>query len=182
MKSTLQEHELVSLLQSGDRRALEYLYDNYSAALFGVLKRIVREHHAAEDLLQDCFTKVWLSRASYDRTKGTLFTWMLTIARRLAIDRIRSGDFRSQALNQSIEDFVDTDVLGSTQSFVPETSDMQALVATLPVDQKQIIDLMYFQGFSQTEIAEEFNIPLGTVKSRSRLALNSLRKFFGSAE
>ncbi len=180
MKQRLAEHELVTLLHNGDRRALEYLYDNYSAALFGVLKRIVRDFHAAEDLLQESFTKIWLNRSSYDVSKGTLFTWMLSIARHLAIDRLRSSEFRSRALNQSIEDYVGSVHLAADTSFTPETSDMQRLLQMLPEEQKTILDLMYFQGFTQTEIAEEFNIPLGTVKSRSRLALSALRKFFRS--
>ena len=98
MKVPLPEHELAALLQSGGRRALEYLYDNYSAALFGVLKRICKDHHTTEDLLHDSFTRIWLSRTSYDSSKGTLFTWMLAIARRLGIDLIRSGEYRKQAL------------------------------------------------------------------------------------
>ncbi len=178
MKSTIPETELIDLLQSGDHRGLEYVYDHYSTALYGVLCRICRDEVLAEDLLQQTFTKIWQNAKNYDSTKGTLFTWMLTIARRLAIDTIRSRDFRDQALNRSIEDFVDTDEIGSEQAVIPETIDLRHLVGTLPTDQRQVIELMYFQGYSQSEISEDFAIPLGTVKSRSRMALQSLRSLF----
>lgn len=178
MAQKLQEHELVALLQAGERRALEYLYDNYSAALLGILTKITRDRHTAQDLLQETFTKVWLNRASYDTTKGALFTWMVTIARRLGIDKIRTVEYRASASNRSLEDFADTDMLGAELPFNPETSDIRRFVAALAPEQRQIIDLMYFQGYSQSEIAEEFNIPLGTVKSRARFALMALRKHF----
>ncbi|MBX7155899.1 MAG: sigma-70 family RNA polymerase sigma factor [Bacteriodetes bacterium] len=179
MPKLISEQELVSMLRLGNQQALEYLYDNYSASLLGVLTRITRgDRFVAEDLLQETFTKIWQNRQNYDDTKGTLFTWMLTIARRLGIDKLRSSEFKERQVNQSINDFVDIDVLGSEQPFTPETSDIRSLVAGLPKEQITIIDLMYFQGYSQSEIAEEFGIPLGTVKSRARLALVALRSLF----
>lgn len=178
MPITLQEYELVAMLQAGDSRALEYLYDNYSTSLFGVILKIVRDHDVAEDVLQETFTKIWLNRNSYDRTKSTLFTWMLTIARRLGIDRLRSSEFKQRAVNQSLDDFVDMDVLGAEQPFLPEATDLPRLLNSLPPEQKLVLDLMYFHGYTQAEIAEEHNIPLGTVKSRMRIALATLRKIF----
>ncbi len=178
MTQTLSEEALASRLVSADSSILEYLYDNYSAALYGVIVRICQDRTVAEDILQDSFTKIWLNRGRYDASQATVFTWMLTIARRSAIDYIRSRDFKERQMNQSLEDFVDTDVLGSTQAVPLEATELPKLLISLPSEQKQVIDLMYFKGYTQSEIAEKLNTPIGTVKSRLRLGLNALRKIF----
>lgn len=179
--TTISEAELVSLLHKGDALALEYIYDRYSAALYGVVLKILRgKREVAEDVFQDSLTKVWLHRDQYDSSKATLFTWMLNICRNSAIDKVRSAEFRDSQLNQTDAENVgivqaetlDTTVEHPTYS---EWFDVRSMLQSLSAEQREIIDLMYFKGYTQAEIAEEFGIPLGTVKSRARLALESLR-------
>lgn len=184
---SLSEEEIVSLLKQGESMIIEYIYDNYSSALYGVVVKILRgRDDLAEDVLQESFTKIWLGRTHYDSTKGTLFTWMLNIARNTAIDKFRSSDFRDSYLshtpmNQSTSESVDISVspleVGENPSYF-ETIDMPEILAKLPSEQRQIIDLMYFQGYTQSEIADKFGIPLGTVKSRARLAIEELRAIY----
>lgn len=178
MSPKLLESELVILLIAGDKRALEYLYDNYSAALYGVLQKIVRDVDVAQDLLQDSYMKIWQNRTSYDSSKGSLYTWLLTITRRIGLDKFRSSDFQRSRENQISGGNVDSNELPGGQVFHPDHIDVVANLKALPNDQREIIDLMYFKGYTQAEIADEFGIPLGTIKTRARSALSTLRVVF----
>lgn len=170
------EDELVSLLQSKDAQAFNYLYDNYSAALFGVIYKMIEEKELAEDILQEAFVKIWNSFSNYDSTKGRLFTWMLNITRNLTIDILRSKSYKKQAKIQAFENSVNnvTDTSGGTAQF--DSLGIRRHLTLLKNDQKQIIDLAYFSGFTQEEIAKQLSIPLGTVKTRMRTAIMELRK------
>jgi RNA polymerase sigma-70 factor (ECF subfamily) len=174
----ISEEELVSRLQHNDRTAYEYLYDNYSAALYGVIHRIVTNDETASDVLQDAFVKIWNGISSYDPKKGKLFTWMLNICRNLAIDKTRSKDFNNSQKNQSTENVVNQIGRLKTDDLKPEHIGLAELVEKLDPNEKFLIDLMYFKGYTQSEIAEEYNIPLGTVKTRLRSATMNLRKIF----
>nr|WP_225986379.1 sigma-70 family RNA polymerase sigma factor [Rufibacter sp. LB8] len=169
------EEELVAQLRAQDQRAISLLYRNYSAALYGVILRVVKQEEVAEDVLQETFVKIWSAFASYDPQKGRLFTWMLNIARNLAIDKIRSKQYRVGAKTKPMEDAV-TYNLVSPDGIKPDHIGIQEMTDRLNPDQKIIIDLMYFNGFTQTEVAEELNIPLGTVKTRARMAIKFLGK------
>ena len=170
------EDELVSLLQSKDAQAFNYLYDNYSAALYGIIYKMVEEKELAEDILQEAFVKIWNGFTNYDSTKGRLFTWMLNIARNLTIDMLRSKGYKKQAKIQSFENSVNSvaDTSGGTTQF--DSLGIRRHLTLLKNDQKQIIDLAYFSGFTQEEIAKQLSIPLGTVKTRMRTAIMELRK------
>lgn len=170
------EEFLYAELKGRSKKAFEYLYDNFSPALFGVIFNILRNEEASNDALQEVFVKIWNNFDSYDPTKAKLYTWMLNVARNHAIDKLRSkaaktekelknDKFLAQSLNSGTSTF--TDGIGLKQ-----------LVDGLDNEQKEIIDILYFRGYTQTEAAEELNIPLGTVKSRVRLAINKLRKHF----
>jgi RNA polymerase sigma factor (sigma-70 family) len=174
------EEELVARLQRSDRGAYEYLYDNYSAALYGVIFRIVANEETANDVLQEAFIKIWNGIGSYDAKKGKLFTWMLNISRNMAIDKTRSKDFNNNRKNQSTENVVSQLGRLKTDSIRPEHIGLAELVDKLDPNEKFLIDLMYFKGYTQSEIAEEYNIPLGTVKTRLRNATMNLRKIFSS--
>ncbi|WP_162056235.1 RNA polymerase sigma factor [Pontibacter pamirensis] len=174
------EEELVARLRSQDTSAVSVLYDMYSPTLFGVVLQIVKEEETAEDVLQEAFVKIWSSFQSYDSSKGRLFTWMINICRNLAIDKIRSKQYRvSQKTNEMPASLRAT--YGS-DGFKPEHIGLREVTEKLNPDQKQIIDLMYFEGLTQSEIAEEFNIPLGTVKTRARSAIKTLGKLFRERE
>ncbi len=162
-------------LRAQDQKAITLLYRNYSAALYGVILRIVKQEEVAEDVLQESFVKIWSAFSTYDEQKGRLFTWMLNIARNLAIDKIRSKQYRVSSRTQPMENTV-TRHLESSEGIRPDHIGVQEMTEQLNPDQKVIIDLMYFNGFTQSEVAEELNIPLGTVKTRARMALKFLSK------
>lgn len=174
------EEELVVRLRARDTSAMSVLYDMYSPALFGVVVQVVKEEETAEDVLQEAFVKIWSSFQSYDSSKGRLFTWMLNICRNLAIDKIRSKQYRvSQKTNELS---ASTQEKYGAAGFKPEHIGLREVTEKLSPEQKQIIDLMYFEGLTQSEIAEEFNIPLGTVKTRARSAIKRLGKLFKGRE
>ena len=166
----------MSRLRTRDTAAMSLLYDMYSATLNGVVVQIVKKEEVAEDVLQEAFVKIWNSFHLYDEKKGRLFTWMINICRNQAIDKIRSKDYR---LTGSTESLTPYENLGfSKESFNPEHMDVREMVGKLNPEQKQVIDLMYFEGYTQNEIAENFNIPLGTVKTRARSAVKFLARIF----
>ena len=170
------EEELVALLRSKDQQAFSYLYDHYSAALNGVICRMVDETQLSEDILQEAFIKIWNNFDHYDSTKGRLFTWMINITRNLTIDTLRSKGYK-----QSRQISRDENSVSSYQdkNSTPERFDSIGLrkhVGNLKPEQKSIIDLAYFSGYTQEEISKETGIPLGTVKTRMRSAILELRK------
>ena len=151
-------------------------YDNYSSALYGIILRIVKAEDEAEDVLQEALVKIWHAIPSYDAGKGRLFTWVVNICRNLAIDKIRSRQHRVGSRTQGLDDTPSAQQLAAPDAFRPEHIGLQELTKTLVPEQKQIIDLLYFGGFTQSEAAEELNLPLGTVKTRARTALKILAK------
>ncbi len=172
----LSEDELVSRLFKQDRQAFTYLYDNYSAAVYGVIFRIVQDEETAADVAQEAFVKVWSNFSQYDKTKGKLFTWLVNIARNLAIDTTRSKSFKNQTKNLELDKVVSVIDTHESTSFNPDQIGLKALLEKLRPEQRDIIDLAYFKGYTQVEIAEELNIPLGTVKTRMRMAIIRLRE------
>ena len=150
----------------------------YSASLYGVISRIIIDTAVAEDVLQETFVKIWHSFASYSTEKGRLFTWMVNIARNLAIDKLRSKDFKNQNKNQELEinvTFIDEQ---RNTVYKPELLGIKELVQTLKPEQRIILDLVYFKGYTHVEAADELGIPLGTIKTRLRMAIQELRKHF----
>jgi RNA polymerase sigma-70 factor, ECF subfamily len=170
------EEELVLMLQSQDQQAFSYLYDNYAAALNGIIYRMVENRELAEDILQEAFVKIWNNFASYDTGKGRLFTWMLNITRNLTIDTLRSKGYKKQAKISSDENSVSnfTDDGRIAERF--DAMGIRKQLANLKPEQRNIIDLAYFNGYTQDEISKEMGIPLGTVKTRMRAAIIELRK------
>lgn len=174
----ISEQELVARLQRNDRQAYEHLYDNYSSALYGVIHRIITDDEMASDVLQEAFVKIWNGIKGYDATKGKLFTWMLNICRNIAIDKTRSKDFNNNKKNQSTEIVVNQIGRLRADGIKPDQIGLIELVDKLDPNERLLIDLMYFKGYTQAEIAEEYNMPLGTVKTRLRSATMNLRKVF----
>jgi RNA polymerase sigma factor (sigma-70 family) len=177
-KISLSEEELVLALRNREKIGAEALYDMYSASLYGVILRIVVETELAEDILQETFVKIWQSFNSYSSDKGRLFTWMVNIARNLSIDKVRSKDFRNQNKNQELENTVNLIDEQNNTVYKPELLGIKDLVQTLRPEQKSILDLVYFKGYTHVEAADELGIPLGTVKTRLRMAIQELRKNF----
>lgn len=169
------EDVLVQRLRARDEAAMTLFYDKYSAALYGVILRIVKKEEIAEDVLQEGLVKIWHSFSSYDASKGRLFTWVLNVCRNLAIDKIRSRQYRVGSRTQTLEDSTAMRQ-AAPSSFRPEHIGLQEMTSQLSPEQKQVIDLLYFGGFTQSEVAEELDLPLGTVKTRARAAIKVLAK------
>lgn len=165
-------------LRNKEKAGAEALYDMYSSSLYGIIFRIVQHEEIAEDLLQDTFVRIWNSFSSYDASKGRLFTWMVNIARNISIDKTRSKDFRNSSKTEDIENNVLSLEMQADNALNPETMGLKELVAKLKPEQKIILDMVYFRGFTHAEVSEELEIPLGTVKTRLRNAIISLRKVF----
>ncbi len=177
-KIALAEAELILAIRQKKKIGSEALYDMYSASLFGVIIKVVQDQELAEDLLQDAFVKIWNSFDSYDETKGRLFTWMVNLARNLSVDKLRSKDYRNNSKNQDIENSVFTIDEQQHTTLNPELLGVREMVNNLKPEAKAVLDLIYFKGYTHVEAAEELDIPLGTVKTRVRLAIINLRKLF----
>ncbi|MBS1574531.1 MAG: sigma-70 family RNA polymerase sigma factor [Bacteroidetes bacterium] len=173
-KTTYGEVELVALLQQRNNQAFTYLYDNYSGALYGIINQIVPDRESANDVLQEVFINIWRKIGTYDLSKGRLFTWMLNIARNASIDKIRSKAWQNDLKNQSIPE----DVNNLESHLIRPNMDnlgFRKIVGRLREEQRTLIELSYFQGYTHEEIAKGLSIPLGTVKTRIRTALLQLR-------
>jgi RNA polymerase sigma-70 factor, ECF subfamily len=170
------DEKIIALLRQRDSDGISMVYDKYAAALYGVIVRIVHSRELAEEVSQDVFMKIWRNFESYDGSKGRLFTWMVNIARNAAIDATRAKGFGRQ--NQEIENVVNIIDTQQSTSLNPETLDVQQLTQKLTSEHQILIDMIYFKGYTQQEVADALEIPLGTVKTRARAAINRLRELF----
>lgn len=175
---TLNETELIAMLQSKDEKAFNYLYDNYSGALYGVILKVLNQEEVANDLLQEVFVKIWKNIDQYDSSKGRLYTWMLNIARNQAIDTLRSKRFQQDQKTTDIDNtvYLNDNTRSSTNN--TDTLGLKKSVMNLKPEFRILVDLAYFQGFTQEEISKTLNIPLGTVKTRLRNAIIELKSVF----
>ena len=170
-KLTYEEYELVAALQNKDDQAFSYLYENYSGALYGVIKQIVADAELSNDVLQETFVNIWKRMDTYDAAKGRLFTWMLNIARNAAIDKTRSKGFQQSQRQIPLDGEV---IQPSVRPGIDDYG-LKKLILKLKDEQRLLIDLSFFQGFTHEQIATALHIPLGTVKTRIRSALTQLR-------
>lgn len=170
------EEELVVALKRNERTAFEFLYDHYSGALFNIICKTLRDEERAADVLQESFLKIWKNIASYNPEKGRLFTWILNIARNGAIDAARVEG--RKPIMDDIDDRVALNERDTSEELNTVSSDMKSIVNMLRPERKILIDMAYFQGYTHEEISEELKIPLGTVKSRIRTALQELKQYF----
>ena len=173
------EAELVVLLKQRHQSAFNYLYDNYSGALYTIILNIVNEKESASDVLQEVFIKIWRQIESYNETKGRLFTWMMNIARNASIDTLRSKDFKNSLQNRELNESV-YDAGGSTELKFDEIG-LRKLVGQLKEEYKVLVELSYFEGYTQDEISKMLGLPLGTVKTRLRTALTQLKQLLNSS-
>jgi RNA polymerase sigma factor (sigma-70 family) len=150
------------------------LYDHYSGALYAVILNIVPDKDIASDVLQEVFVKIWKQIETYDTTKGRLFTWMLNIARNASIDMVRSKNYQKNQQNRELSETV-YDAAGSFETNTDKIG-LRKLVHSLKDDYKVLVELSYFEGFTQDEISKMLDIPLGTVKTRLRAALIQLKR------
>ncbi len=178
MQSTINytEYELVEALKSYNEQAFVFLYDNYSKAIFTVIHTIIDQRDTAEDLLQEVFVKIWQNISSYDSSKGRLYTWMINIARNRAIDSIRSKETNKKSKTIELTDNV---YVGGGEHSKIEDIGLKRVLNELPKETRRLMELAYFQGYTQDEISKILSIPIGTVKTRIRTTLIQLRKILG---
>ncbi len=170
----IHSNEWLTLLQQRDIRSFNWLYDKHSGALLGVIKNIVKDSAIAENLMQDTFIKIWNNVESYDLERGSFFTWIFNIARNTALDFLRSKAHHQSLKNK---DFVIAELENKfqTQQNI-NTIGIQDLVGNLDSKHRDLINLIYFNGYTQEEVSKTLDIPLGTVKTRVKKAMTELRK------
>jgi RNA polymerase sigma-70 factor (ECF subfamily) len=182
--AVLADEELMQLVQQGDPRAFEVLYDRHGGASFSLAYRMVGDRAAAEDITQEAFLSMWRSRVRYEPTRGSVRTWVLGIVHHRAIDGLRRNlvHQRRRASAEGIEEVHEaaerTDVEAARRE---EARTVREAMEELPEQQLQVIELAYFGGFTHTQIAEMLEMPVGTVKGRMRLGLEKLRRQLGEA-
>ncbi len=175
LKTKYSQEELIVLIGKGNQNAFAYLYDNYSQALFGVIFKIVNSQEDAEDILQQAFVKIWSNFESYNETKGRLYTWILTISRNLALDFLRSKNEKNKSKIQSLENFVYLLKSNNSLDLKNDYIGLNSILNILNLEEQELINLSYFEGFTQDEISKQLQIPLGTVKTKLRNSLQKLR-------
>ncbi len=174
------ERALITLLKAKNQEVIAILYDRYGGALLGVAEKILKSEALGEDVLQEAFVKIWLNAETYDVSKGRLFTWMLNITRNTALDKLKSKHYKQSLQNENTDTVINVAENTNSDSVVGEEGiGLQEVLNKLKPDQKQLIELMYFSGYTQAEISEELNMPLGTVKTKMRAAMLVLRKYYG---
>jgi len=179
------EIELMKRIQARDADALEELYELYHRLLFGMVLSIVKKREEAEDMLQEIFVKIWNKAESFDPERGNAYSWIVTLARNQAIDRIRSKGYKSQE-KQSVSIHQPLFSLEGDKHDPMETtifSDRAELVkkalGQIPEAQSEVIKIAYYRGMTQREIADYLDIPLGTVKTRTRQGMMKLKNILG---
>ncbi|PHS67265.1 MAG: RNA polymerase subunit sigma-70 [Flavobacterium sp.] len=172
--------EFIIQFKNKNAKAFDVLYENYKASLLGVIYNIVKDKEIAKDVLQDVFVKIWKNAESYSPEKGRFFTWIINIARNSAIDKVRSKNYKQSNKNYDVNNFVD--IIESNEDFNTNSNfiGIKAFISKLTEKCKNVIDLLFFKGFTQKETAEALNIPLGTVKTRNRTCINELRVLIGT--
>ena len=180
LTSTYSEEELVLLLKQQSREAFNYLYKHYAAVLYGVITKVVSDEQTAQDVLQDVFVKIWNNIEQYDAKKGRIYTWMINIARNAAIDKLRSKGEIMKGKIQTGDDIVNNVGRGMKTERATDTIGLRKMVSNLKPEYETIINLAYFKGFTLDEISKSLNIPLGTVKTRMRSAIQQLRSAFNN--
>jgi RNA polymerase sigma-70 factor (ECF subfamily) len=139
---------------------------------------VVKQNDVAEEVLQDAFLKIWDKIQAYNPEKGRLFTWMLNVTRNLAIDRNRSKEINKESKTDSLENFVGNSETSETLEQSTDTIGLPESLIQLPAEQRFVVEHLYLKGFTQSELADEFDIPLGTIKTRLRLAMVQLRSIY----
>jgi RNA polymerase sigma-70 factor (ECF subfamily) len=169
--------QLLKAVARGDEQALATLYDQYRIILFGLLVRILNSREEAEDVLQEVFMQVWRRAADFDETRGKPFTWLVTLARSRAIDRLRSLGARERVAVAATRDVQEETSDAASDAFRSEQRQLvTSALAQLPEEQKRPLVLAYFDGLTQSEIAEKLGAPLGTIKTRMRSGMIKLRE------
>lgn len=179
----LSDSELLRAISRGDEDALGVCYDRYRVILFGLIARILSDRAEAEDVLQETFLQVWRKASDFDESRGRAFTWLVTIARSRALDRLRSSGARQRIATEAAAQSAETvgDAIEDTARSA-QRSLVRRVLSEIPEEQRRTLLLAYFEGLTQSEIASRLQIPLGTVKTRMRSGMIRLRELLKDVE
>jgi RNA polymerase sigma-70 factor (ECF subfamily) len=178
----LADEDLMARVQDGDARAFEVIFDRHADAAFSLAYRMCGRRAMAEDVVQEAFLSLWRSGARYDRTRGSVRSWVLGVVHNRAIDLFRRDTVRT---SKDVSDETAVERMPAAENTEVEVqrrdnaSTVRGALEELPDDQRQVIELAYFGGFSHSQIAELLKLPTGTVKGRMRLGLTKLRLSLG---
>jgi RNA polymerase sigma-70 factor, ECF subfamily len=177
----LADEDLMSLAGSGDAGAFAGLYDRHSRAAYSLAYRMMGERQAAEDLVQETFLQVWRAARSYRAERGSVRTWILSIAHNRGIDQLRSSASRRRTQERVEQSPTSQPSEAFTETWRNlQREQVREALRDLPPEQLKVLELAYYSGYTHTEIAELLDLPLGTVKGRMRLGLQKIREYFGS--
>jgi RNA polymerase sigma-70 factor (ECF subfamily) len=178
----LSDHALLALIARGDRDAFARLYDRFGQAAYSLALRVVRDRELAADVVQDAFLVVWNQAATFDANRGQPSSWILTVTHHRAVDVVRREHRRRADPIDEARDGVDPAVPVDEQAWIGVAGEqVRAALRTQPDQQREVIELAYFAGYSQSELAERLALPIGTVKSRTFAAMKQLRDALAAA-
>jgi RNA polymerase sigma-70 factor, ECF subfamily len=180
MNDGLSDHELLRQVRVGDKQAVAALYDRYSSPVINLATYVLGNRESAEEVLQDVFLTVWKRPEVWDAARGSFLTWLLTITRNRAIDRLRGreGSANKREMSLEIAPEIAADDIQMEGVEWDNARALRGLIERLPQDQAQLIEMAFYKGMTHTLIAEATGIPLGTVKTRLRVGLQSLRRMW----
>lgn len=179
------EIELMKKIKAKDDKALAELYDLYNRLLFGMIISVVKKREEAEDVLQEVFVKIWEKAHSFNEDRGNVYSWIVTLTRNKAIDRIRSKGYKTQQKASQDVDAPEFTLEGDKYDPLETTifSDRAELVrkalGEIPESQSEVLEIAYYRGMTQSEISDHLEIPLGTVKTRMRQGMIKLKDILG---
>lgn len=174
----MNDQALIEQIKRRDQEAMVTLHSRYADLMFSIAYRVLEDSLTAEECVQDAFMKVWQSAGQYDTQRGTLVAWLIGITRNVAIDRLRQRGRQIPAPQQQLPDESETEMaynLPNDWQDRERANGLRFAVQSLPAEQRQVIELSYFGGMSQSDISETLSLPLGTVKTRMRLGMQKLR-------
>lgn len=181
------ENELIKRIANGDQKALETIYERYNNLVYSVILKIVLKSEDAEEVTQEIFLQLWNKAKYFDVNKGNVYVWLMTLTRNKAIDKIRSKHYKMEKQTNDLEYvslFQSSDAKSGLDASLSDERSVHVKAALSQLDEKQriLLEDAYYQGYSQTELAEKYEVPLGTVKTRMRSGLKKLRTLLEKSE
>ena len=174
----LSDPELVMHIAAGSEAALCEVYDRFSRLIYSIGRKILRDNGEAEDVVQDVFVKLWAHALEYSASKGSVSTWLMTIAHRTAIDQLRRRNVRATVDVEERELLAHPDPKPNTELLLDRIG-LSGALATLKPDERELVELAFLEGLSHSQLVERTGIPLGTIKTRLRSGLIKLREVLG---
>jgi RNA polymerase sigma-70 factor (ECF subfamily) len=174
-KNTLPEHQLIQMVKDCDRAVIPILYQRFSTPLYGLIVKTIGNQEDAAEILQDVFLKIWQRGSQYQEDKGSLLGWMMRIAKNAALDHTRSRVVSQRSKTDQMDNLVSDVKTPRSESSISDVG-LRNVLNRMDERHQQMIDLLYYQNYTQSEVEELLGIPLGTVKTRARAAITELRK------